>query len=506
LVNYFSDSAKNAVTSNILHKYPIHMKKAILLPICLLLIVAVHAQNQSVLVKDSILYSEDSWQALQLYSVTTSAYNSDCSKYSDTTVFLDTTTGQVESLLLTLYDYYSDGSLFHQTVQKKSGNNSSFENSSRETFTYTAFKVVATHLTETWNGSAWIPYNLITNTYDAQGYLKMSLYNLWDTAAQTWTYTDTSFYYNNNKGLPDSVISYSDITTGYRKDYYTYDSLTSMIKWFVSKNVQISGPIVVRYSEYEENHFYDSTNYIMTDSTDIYMSVLTLGGLMYAGYRLTNYIYNTDNTLKNIFEIDHSFTGPFYSKDGYGYAPCSSALPVTLFSFSGEQKNNNAILHWQTTNEKNASYFSIQRSADAINFTTIGKVKAAGNSSVLKDYTFTDANISLLNTQKLYYRMATTSNDGSIAYSKIIPISITAGRFIIAVSPNPFTDNINVNVPVVLQDARVIISDVSGKIMYNATQHALSGKLTIDASSFAKGVYILSIQSAGNKQVFKIVK
>ncbi len=42
--------------------------------------------------------------------------------------------------------------------------------------------------------------------------------------------------------------------------------------------------------------------------------------------------------------------------------------------------------------------------------------------------------------------------------------------------------------------------------MYTATQHALSGKLTIDASKFAKGVYILSIQSSGNKQVFKIVK
>jgi hypothetical protein len=539
------------------------MKKTILLSICLLLIAAVYAQNQLVLVKDSIFISNSGQP--EPPRVTTTAYNPDCSKHSDTLFYTDFITSQLKIDGIVLYDYYSDGMLFHKTGQSISSDDSTFQNGARETYTYSATKAVATYLRETWFGTTWAPAEKTTNTYDAQGritevvyqnsnglsplqnfrrdlteydanghitkteyqnwnttsntwvpdeqflstydvngYLVTNVHHIWDTTVQTWTLRYSTTYYNNNKGQADSAITQTSDTTTYGKEYYTYDALTSLLfqdtyfSYLNNNNEIISGDRLT--------YFHDSANYVKRDST-LYENYEN-GGFPLENYEVLSYTSNPDHTLQSYIFTLYDVTSDTYSyyKEYYGYAPCSSALPVTLFNFSGEQKNNNTILHWQTTIETNASYFSIQRSTDAVNFTTIGKVKAAGNSSVLKDYTFTDANISLLNTQKLYYRLATTSNDGSIAYSKIIPVSIAAGRFIIAVSPNPFTDNINVNVPVVLQDAKVIISDVSGKIMYTATQHILSGKITIDASKFAKGVYILSIQSAGNKQVLKLVK
>ena len=462
---------------------------------------AAYAQNQLVLFKDSSFTSSNGGQTLQLQGVTTSAYNPDCSKHSDTTAVLNPTNNQLNNLSLTLYDYYSDGSLFHQTEQLTTNNGATYGNNSRETYTYTASKALATLLTERWNGSAWVPSQLVTNTYDANGFLIMSVAKESNTAGQTWTLVDSTTYFNNNKGQPDSSIAITSDTSSI-KSYYTYNATTSLLSQltsFIYENNLLTGGLRLTY-------FHDSANLVKKDSTIQEFYIPEGNTFLLQSTIVTNSTYNADHTLNNSITISKIANISTYSKTSFGYAPCSSVLPVTLFSFSGEQKNNNTILHWQTTNETNASYFSIQRSADAVNFTTIGKVKAAGNSSVLKDYTFTDANISLLNTQKLYYRLATTSNDGSISYTKIVSVSIAAGKFIISVSPNPFTNSINVNVPMMLQDVKVVISDVSGKIMYTAAPHILSGRLSIDASKFAKGVYIITIQSAGNKQAFKIVK
>src|SRR5689334_13041346 len=102
------------------------MKKALLLACCLLLLMVVNAQNQLVLVKDSSFTSPNGGQTLQLQNVTTSAYNPDCSKHSDTTAVLNPTSNQLANQSLNLYDYYSDGSLFHQTEQTTTNNGTTY--------------------------------------------------------------------------------------------------------------------------------------------------------------------------------------------------------------------------------------------------------------------------------------------------------------------------------------------------------------------------------------------
>ena len=52
----------------------------------------------------------------------------------------------------------------------------------------------------------------------------------------------------------------------------------------------------------------------------------------------------------------------------------TGALPLTLLNFSLTKQNTTARLNWQTANEVNTAYFNVQRSPDAINFTTVGKV------------------------------------------------------------------------------------------------------------------------------------
>nr|MBZ1363183.1 Ig family protein [Dyadobacter fermentans]MBZ1363278.1 Ig family protein [Dyadobacter fermentans] len=49
-----------------------------------------------------------------------------------------------------------------------------------------------------------------------------------------------------------------------------------------------------------------------------------------------------------------------------------------------------ALLTWSTTEEVNSDRFEIERSLNGKGWSTIGKVRSNGESSVLRNYTYTD--------------------------------------------------------------------------------------------------------------------
>src|SRR5256885_6645873 len=57
-------------------------------------------------------------------------------------------------------------------------------------------------------------------------------------------------------------------------------------------------------------------------------------------------------------------------------------LPATLVQWNVVLNNNDVVLNWTTTVEKNSSHFMIERSFNGISFTEIAKLSAAGNSEI----------------------------------------------------------------------------------------------------------------------------
>ena len=115
---------------------------------------------------------------------------------------------------------------------------------------------------------------------------------------------------------------------------------------------------------------------------------------------------NNDNDFSDQFNVVNGSTY-YIQLDGFAGCACSfnlcintvnSAdcsvllLPVELNDIKLICENNNAILSWSTQSENNSNYFEIQKSAVAIEFVTIEKVAAAGNSDETKNYEFTDNN------------------------------------------------------------------------------------------------------------------
>ena len=72
---------------------------------------------------------------------------------------------------------------------------SAWNNSIRTTYTYNASKKVLTAISETWLISFWQNVSKITNTYDVSGYLISNLYQTWDMLSSSWNdYMQTNLH------------------------------------------------------------------------------------------------------------------------------------------------------------------------------------------------------------------------------------------------------------------------------------------------------------------------
>lgn len=182
----------------------------------------------------------------------------------------------------------------------------------------------------------------------------------------------------------------------------------------------------------------------------------------------------------------------------YAYT-CNTPLPVTLQSFELRQAEKGVLLNWATTTEANSDYFEIQHSADAKNWSDVGKVAAAGESSLTSKYSFTDLDaIGGLN----YYRLKMVDKDNTYAFSRINSITIDSGVGIIY--PNPSSESITVGIDNLKTISTLEIFDVKGIRVLKTTK---LGSNKINIEKLAAGTYLVKItRTTGGVIVQKIVK
>lgn len=103
---------------------------------------------------------------------------------------------------------------------------------------------------------------------------------------------------------------------------------------------------------------------------------------------------------------------------------CSScALPVQLSEFTAERTDQSAILNWSTLSETDNKKFIIERSSDGVVFEKIGSVKGEGNSSIKREYSYSDTRP--LNKPYAYYRIKQMDLNGEFKYSEVKVVEYT---------------------------------------------------------------------------------
>lgn len=94
-------------------------------------------------------------------------------------------------------------------------------------------------------------------------------------------------------------------------------------------------------------------------------------------------------------------------------------VPLKLISFNAIRVSGTSFLKWVTENEQHVDRFDVERSYDAVLFTTIGNAPAR-NSGSAETYNFEDH--AALN-GIAYYRIKSIDIDGKISYSRIAAVS-----------------------------------------------------------------------------------
>ncbi|HWY11359.1 MAG TPA: T9SS type A sorting domain-containing protein, partial [Bacteroidia bacterium] len=187
-------------------------------------------------------------------------------------------------------------------------------------------------------------------------------------------------------------------------------------------------------------------------------------------------------------------------------SPCASsvciALPIGYKNFYGERIDRVNNLYWETAQEENLKYFSIERSADAENFIEISKVSA---NNMPSKYKFSDATTALgtLN----YYRITSVENNGNRSSTNIIVLGSNDGELMVSgIFPNPvkdlFTVSIDSKAP---KEVTLTIYDSYGKKVKSYKNSIANGvsQLHLDATDIQPGIYMIEIATQDKEVLTK---
>jgi hypothetical protein len=180
-----------------------------------------------------------------------------------------------------------------------------------------------------------------------------------------------------------------------------------------------------------------------------------------------------------------------------------NSLPVTLVDFTPDCISNKVVLTWHTATESNSSFFEIQKSMDAINWSSIGQLVAVGNSTNVKSYQFTDEQGGAA-----FYRLRLVDKDGSYTYSPVIKSNCASSTAQLQAYPIPAKGELNVYIQSNKNSNAVIqLIDMYGKTVMQLSKNLLVGGNTalINVTNLSAGTYFLKVQTAEFIKTEKII-
>ena len=188
--------------------------------------------------------------------------------------------------------------------------------------------------------------------------------------------------------------------------------------------------------------------------------------------------------------------GPDIGADEFG-----PLTPVEMLSFTGVSDDNNVKLIWETASETNNDYFRIERSEDGQLFEGIGTVNGSGNSSVIKNYEFTDYENFPGSSDILYYRLRQVDYDGKYEFHGPVMVKMEQPAGLEFYPESTFVNEVlkGTLVTSVQQEVLLEVMDAQGRYIYSEGLSVERGSnyIMFDLRKVKPGVYIIR---AGNSR------
>jgi hypothetical protein len=191
-------------------------------------------------------------------------------------------------------------------------------------------------------------------------------------------------------------------------------------------------------------------------------------------------------------------TGGLNNQQSGCLATAFTSLPIEYLSFDATCTQNQVELNWVTGSEINNDFYSVERSADGIDFAEIARMDGAGNSTQQLYYSWID--YSPLPGQS-FYRIKQTDFDGKFDYSLIK--SATCGQFEVSIYPNPVEGVLHIKHNSL--NFNFEVRNALGQRVPVAVVSSNQTLLELDMSTLMSGVYFITTIENGDVSTEKVM-
>ncbi|MBD2713432.1 T9SS type A sorting domain-containing protein [Microvirga sp. STR05] len=191
----------------------------------------------------------------------------------------------------------------------------------------------------------------------------------------------------------------------------------------------------------------------------------------------------------------------------------ANPLPVELIEFTAERQGDDGLLRWATASEKNNDRFEVEASADGSTFRRIGQVQGHGTTSQRHDYRLLDLNLARYQASPVYYRLRQVDQDGTETLSPVRTVQVPGAtpKLLAETFPNPHHAG-KLTLRVQALEAGFVtlkVHEATGRVLWQETRAVQAGwneQPLSRAAELPAGLYLLSVQQAGQQQVVKLVR
>lgn len=176
----------------------------------------------------------------------------------------------------------------------------------------------------------------------------------------------------------------------------------------------------------------------------------------------------------------------------FATAQSSQILPVELVSFTGTATISGNELTWITASEFDNHYFSLEKSADAAQFSEVAQIDGSGNTTIEHHYHYTDAQPFHGDN---YYRLRQVNLDGSFSYSNVVLVENNFVTPVVeSITPNPSNGLLNLGITSSKGGTvELEVVDMFGVEAYKTRQQLEAGTVSVnmDLQKLQKGIYFI---------------
>lgn len=179
-------------------------------------------------------------------------------------------------------------------------------------------------------------------------------------------------------------------------------------------------------------------------------------------------------------------------------------LPIDLSYFQGSSIGKTVMLKWQTVTEINNAFMTVERSINGKDFTVIGTIDGAGDSSETINYELEDRKPTVgVN----YYRLLQVDNDGTESFSEIITVKFKDTRSGLNLYPTLVREELNLDLTNFAdENVSIDILDATGRIVLSKEINN-NEIITFNLGdlNLSEGMYYARCQSVGQTATGKFL-